>query len=160
MEKWVNEFPEQELKLSQFYQTIFICTTDVKLRNFQYKNLMRIIPNNKYLFKCKLVPSVLCDFCSMYDESNAHLFWECRHVHELWSKIQNILTNNNLENQLNCYNISFGISFEGNLKGSVFNFIVLLAKYYVFSSKYKQEIPTIDGFQLLLEKNKRIRKNI
>ena len=23
---------------------------------------MRILPNNKYLFKCKLTPSVLCDF--------------------------------------------------------------------------------------------------
>ena len=30
----------------------FRCTNDVKLRNFQYKYLMRIVPNNRYLFKC------------------------------------------------------------------------------------------------------------
>ena len=53
---------------SQFYQMSFSCTVDVKLRNFNYKYLMRIIPNNRYLFKCKLVPSVLCDFCSMQED--------------------------------------------------------------------------------------------
>ena len=59
-EKWTKEFPQQEMNWSQFYQMSFSCTVDVKLRNFNYKYLMRIIPNNRYLFKCKLVPSVLC----------------------------------------------------------------------------------------------------
>ena len=44
------------------YQMSIRCTIDIKLRNFQYKYLMRIIPNNKYLLKCKLAPTVLCDF--------------------------------------------------------------------------------------------------
>ena len=43
---------------SQFYQMSFSCTVDVKLRNFNYKYLMRIIPNNRYMFKCNLVPPV------------------------------------------------------------------------------------------------------
>ena len=66
--------------------------------------------------------------------------------------MQNILTNNNLENLLFYYNIRFGISIECILKGSVFNCSILLAKYYIFLSKYKQEIPNIHGFQLLMEK--------
>ena len=57
-EKWAKEFPQREMNWSQFYQISFSCTVDVKLRNFNYKYLMRIIPNNRYLFKCKLVPSV------------------------------------------------------------------------------------------------------
>ena len=73
------------------------CTIDMKLRNFQCKYLMRIVPNNKYLFKCKLAPTVLCDFCAMQEEINAHLFWECFYVQEYWSRIQTFLKNNNLE---------------------------------------------------------------
>ena len=62
------------------------CTIDMKLRNFQYKYLMRIVPNNKNLFKCKLSPTVLCHFCAMQEETNAHLFWESFYVQEYWSK--------------------------------------------------------------------------
>ena len=52
----------------------FNCTVNVKLININYKYRMRIIPNNKYLFKCK---SVVRDFCSMQEETNVHLFRPC-----------------------------------------------------------------------------------
>ena len=103
----------------------FNCTVDVKLRNFNYKYLMRIIPNNKYLFKCKLAPSVLCDFCSR----------QCWYIQELWSQVQDILTSNNIEIELSYFNVSFGVSFKNKLKNSVFNFIVLLVRYYTEQKK-------------------------
>ena len=62
----------------------FNCTIAVRLRAFQYKYLLRILPDNKFPFKCKKAPSVLCDFCSMHEETNAHLFWECWYVQDLW----------------------------------------------------------------------------
>ena len=86
-EKWTKEFPQQEMNWSQFYQMSFSCTVDFKLRNFNYKYLKRKIPNNKYLFKCKLVPSVLCGFCSMQEETIVHLFWQCWCIQDLWSKV-------------------------------------------------------------------------
>ena len=70
----------------------------------------------------------------------------CWYIQEFWSKIQEILTFNNIEIQLSYIAISFGVSFENNQKGSLFNFIILLAKYYIFVSKYKQQIPNINGF--------------
>ena len=73
---------------------------------------MRILPNNKYLFKCKLTPSVLCDFCSMQEETNFHLSWHCWYIQALWSKIQEILIFNNIDIQLNYFNTSFGTSFK------------------------------------------------
>ena len=107
------------------------CTIDMKLRNFQYKYLMRIVPNNKYLFKYKLAPTVLCDFCAMQEETNAHLFWECSYVQEYWSKIQKFLKDNNLEIELTYYRISFGILDKNNIKTSMINFIILIAKYWL-----------------------------
>ena len=159
-EKWAKEFPNQELKWPQIYLMSFNCTIDVKLRNFNYKYLMRIIPNNKYLFKCKLAPSVLCDFCSMQEETNAHLFWQCWYVQDLWSQIQEILNSNNIEIQLSYFNISFGVSFNNKVKNSVFNFIVLLVKYYIFSSKYKLQTPNINGFLQLLQQTREIEEHI
>ena len=122
--------------------------------------LMRIVPNNKYLFKCKLAPSVLCDFCLSQEETNAHLFWECWYIQDFWSKIQDMLTSNNIEIQLSYFTISFGVNFENNQKGLMFNFIILLAKYYIFASKYKQQIPNITGFRNLLQQTREFEEYI
>ena len=121
---------------------------------------MRIVPNNKYLFKCRLAPSVLCDFCSRNEETNAHLFWQCWYVQDLWSKIQEILKANNIDISLSYFNICFGVTFGNNLKHSVFNFIILLAKNYIFSSKYKQQIPNINGFLSTLHQTKEFEEYI
>ena len=45
---------------------------------------MQIVPNNKYLFKCKLASNILCDFCAI--KAEAHLCWECFYVHEYGEK--------------------------------------------------------------------------
>ena len=44
----------------------------------------------------------------MHVETNAHLFWECWYVLDLWSKIQNILLTSAFEIQLNYFKVSFG----------------------------------------------------
>ena len=56
--KWTNNFHNYDIVWEVAYQMAHRCTIDMKLRNFQYKYLMRIVPNNKYLFKCKLAPIV------------------------------------------------------------------------------------------------------
>ena len=126
----------------------------MKLKNFQYKYLMRILPNNKYLFKCKLAPTVLCDFCAMQEETNAHLFWECSYVQEYWSKIQKFLKDNNLEIELTYYRIIFGILDKNNIKTSMINLIILIAKYWIFTSKYKMQRPSSEGFLKILHERK------
>ena len=47
----------------------------MKLRDFQYRYLNRIVPTNKFLSKCQIVSSSLCDFCNMEIETMHHLFW-------------------------------------------------------------------------------------
>ena len=45
-------------------------------------------------------------------------------------------------------------------KNLVFNSIVLLVKYYIFSSKYKLQRPTINGFLQLLHQTREIEEHI
>ena len=62
------------------YTTIFTSTNDIKLHNFQYKYLIRIIPTNKFLVKRRFVSSPLCEFCNMEIETFLHLLGECTYV--------------------------------------------------------------------------------
>ena len=64
------------------------------------------------------------------------------------------------EIQLNYLNVSFGCSPYGNIKNTVINFVILLAKHYIFSSKYKQRIPEINGFVLMVKRNRDYEKYI
>ena len=96
----------------------------------------------------------------MQEETNAHLFWQCWYVQDMLSQIQEILNSNNIEIQLSYFNISFGVSFNNKVKNSVFNFIVLLVKYYIFSSKYKLKTQNINGFLHLLQQTREMEKPI
>ena len=96
----------------------------------------------------------------MQEETNFHLFWQCWYIQDLWSNVQEILTSNNIEIQLSYFNISFGVNCKNKPKNLVFNFIVLLVKYYIFSSKYKLQRPTINGFLQLLHQTREIEEHI
>ena len=91
-----------------------------------------MIPNNKYLFKCKLVQPELRGFCSLQEETNVHLFLQCCYIQDLWSRVQEILSTNIIEIQFSYFNISFGVSYKNKLKHLVFNSIILLVEYYIF----------------------------
>ena len=96
----------------------------------------------------------------MQEETNVHLFCQCWYIQDLWSKIQEILTTNNIEIQLSYFNIKFGVNYKNQPKNLVFNFIVLLVKYYIFSSKYKLQRPTINGVLQLLHQTREIEEHI
>ena len=75
-------------------------------------------------------------------------------MQEYWSKIQNFLKDNNLEIELTYYKISFGILDKNNIKTSMINFIILIAKYWIFASKYKMQRPSSEGFLKILHERK------
>jgi len=60
-------------------------TNETKLREFQFKFLNRIVPNNSFLFKCKIASPSLCDFCYSYLDSLHHMFWECQCIQIFWT---------------------------------------------------------------------------
>ena len=142
------------------YSNPLLATHDVKLRNFQYKYLNRIIPTNQFLNKCKLVSSSLCDFCNMEIETFNHLFWECRHVQSFWMELKDYLNENNIDIEITIKTINFGIQerFCPNIK--LKNFIILIAKYFIFINKYNKSIPVWQGFRMYIRNRIRIEKEI
>ncbi len=136
--KWETELEKSEIEWKQIFTIPNKCTISTKLRAFQYKYLMRIIPNNSYLLKCKLKPFNLCDCCHMSIDTNKHMFWECNIIQTFWSEINQMLQSNRLDynSTLSYETISFcnktGTSTENMI---AINFIILIAKYYVFKSR-------------------------
>ena len=67
--KWNEIFLGEDLQWKNIYTTNLKSTNDIKLPNFHYKYLMRIIPTNQFLIKCHIVSSSLCEFCNMEIET-------------------------------------------------------------------------------------------
>ena len=78
--KWDNHFGNENVNWPKIFKAPLYISVDTNLREFQYKYLMHKIPNNQFLFKCKLKSHNICDFCNMCIDSNYHMFWEC-HIH-------------------------------------------------------------------------------
>ena len=78
---------DQDVCWKSIYIIPWKTITDTALRSFQYKVLNRIITTNKYLFKCKLNSSNLCDFCVSHIETIEHLFRECPTIQHIWSQL-------------------------------------------------------------------------
>ncbi len=97
---------------------------------------MRLNGTNKLRYRCNLINSSLCDFCSMYVETIKHLFWECVHVQHMWSQLRTYLIEKDFTYAVNFQSISLGIN-ESTQKAQQFNFIIILAKYFIFKCKYE-----------------------
>ena len=136
-------------------------TIDSKLRNFQYKYLMRLVTTNKLLLKYKLKMSNLCEFCNMHVETLKHLFWECIHTQHYWREITHFLNSKHLDTNLNYELISFGYTdVQKNAKTILKNYIIFRAKYFIFINKCRNTIPTAIHFTNYLNKEIEIEKCI
>ena len=150
--KWEEVF--NNLHWKNIHSLPFKSTIDTKLRSFQYKYIMRILPTNQFLSKCNIIS--LCDFCNRQPETLDHLFWECHFVRAFW--IHNFCIANNQTFYL-CYEtISFGLYNSSSF--NLLNCIILLAKYFIFRSKYLKTIPSVSAFIPYLHKTKQIERLI
>ena len=126
---------------------------DTKLRWFQYRIVHRIIPTNRYLFKCKIVDSPLCNICNQEEETISHLMWECEIVQNFWSRLLNILK----EKCILCETLElseplilFGIK-EKVITDKAIDLIILIAKYYIYSCKWQSKAPHLKVFEKILK---------
>ena len=155
--KWEYLFPNEDINWEQIHQIPFKCTIDSKLRNFQYKFLMRIVATNKFLFLCNRSASNLCEFCSRQIETQMHLFIQCDIIQDFWNQLQNYLTQKNLTTVISNVEKCFG---RGGKENELIDFIIICAKYYIHSCKYKVILPHLDHFKSILKYRCEIEKII
>jgi len=147
--KWATQLTYENINWKEIYLLPIKLTIDTKLREFQFKFLHQIIPTNTFLFKCNIVSSSLCEFCNSNPDSIAHMFWECQHIQIFWTSFTDtFLKKLNVENNINFNCIVFCNLLEQNQDNYLLvNYLILLAKYFIFKEKCQNHIPVISGFK-------------
>ena len=133
--KWNEQFSDETLPWKNIYLNVFKSTNDIKLRNFQYKYTMRIVPTNQFLTKCNIVGSALCEFAVWRLETVSHLFWECAHVQQFWTSVADLLRVCDSSINITVKTITFGIcQSKPKCDAIVINFIIFLANFLFFKT--------------------------
>ena len=120
---------------------------------------MRIVPNNKFLYRCNITNTSLCDFCSMNIETNKHLFWECTVSRGLWTELEIFLNNNGIMININYELISFGYLDQSSYT-SLLNCILFYAKNFIFKNKYEKTLPSFNNFKKYLQYHENLERII
>ena len=105
-----------------------------------------IVFTNKKLFRFGLAESPSCAFCQTEVESVEHLLFSCRVSSSFWKHVLSWLRDNNVSvDNLKEEDVIFG-KFDIAEDFLLFNHILLLGKFYIYSRKYQNGIPSLQGF--------------
>ena len=87
--KWLAEdlFSNVQVNWENTCQLHFLCTTETKLRVFQFKFLHRRVVTDDFLLKIGKKETDSCSFCAGYPETLTHLFWHCRSTQTFWNNV-------------------------------------------------------------------------
>ena len=125
------------LNMTHAFNVLKKTTSDSKLRWFQLRILHNILTTNRSASKFIPNQSDLCQFCKSKSETISHLLWECKKVQQFWKDLATLINKravhaNNIKFHMSL--VIFGLS-ESIETDCVFNYIILIAKYYIYRCK-------------------------
>ena len=85
--RFINGYPNTNFDWKAIYELPLKVTVDITTRQFQYKLLHRTLYFNKALFKMNIADTNKCTFCNDFDETIAHLMFQCTHSLSFWSDV-------------------------------------------------------------------------
>ena len=134
IQKWnqLLDSPITDCEWKIYFNLPYLATKETKLVEFQIKVLHRILPTNKWLYKCKLTNTATCSFCLLQIETIEHLFWECTIVKNLWLKLDDWLSEIDINANFN--DLKMTILGNPDLPHSI-NHISLMKKQYIYKTK-------------------------
>ena len=155
--RWEENLGVTPLLWESFYVIPLQCTREVRLREFQYKLIHRIIGVKDHLFKMRIVNENSCSFCKKNAETIEHLFVECDYSQDFWKQFTTYLKEK-IQKQiiLTKLDILFGVS-KGD---SMINHMIILGKKHMFYRKRNNLLPSLDDFVSYLKNVIRLEKEI
>ena len=143
--KWEDKL-QREIKWSETFKKIQK-VKDVKLQWFQVRIVHRILATNVMLQKMSVSGTDKCSFCAQERENIQHILWKCPYVASFWESFQNTLNEK-------CENISLSLTENIVLFGhdryfksdNLFDLLMLLAKFYIYTCRFNNVKPDIDTY--------------
>ena len=122
---------------------------DVKLKWFQLRIIHRCLCTNVILKEIGVVDNDNCNLCGLFKDSIDHMFWKCLHAQYFWETFVNwvkekCVTADRL--QLSESLVLLGHDSRITID-DVLYFILLFAKYHMFTCKLENKYPHILAFQ-------------
>lgn len=144
-EKIINQGIKPEL-LSKLYILPYRSTRESKLIAFQLKIIHNILPTNTVLYKMKIKDSEQCPYCANKKQSMSHLFIDCDLASTFWKTFKTWWKNKTKQEiHLLAAQILYGI-LKSSENRNLINHLLIIAKYYIFSSYVRNEHFTFVGF--------------
>ena len=131
------------------------CTSETFLQSFQYKIIHRYFPCKYNLNVWKIESNNLCDHCNAID-TLSHYFAKCPRVELFWGYLKKwFLRNFEFVINFTPLDILLGIpNFDRNVDIDILNFVILYAKYFIYTCK-KFNV-SIDLYKFLVKLKTRI----
>ena len=131
------------------YFSVIKLIKEVKLKDFQYKVTNKILVTKSFLYRINKIDNDRCEYCHQHPETIRHLFIECERVKHFWTLLKEWLRlNSNISLDLEEKNILFAYQDKNQLR----NFILVLAKYYIYANKFSGKQLNLDVFKAKLRK--------
>jgi hypothetical protein len=158
IKKWEDFFqisPEQHSYQvwQAIFQIPFLTCTEPYLQSFQYRLIHRITPCNHWLHSMSITESPNCLLCQT-DDTIIHYFIECGSVVDFWTAVGDWLSNlYRVQLNLDVPTILFGSNKTYDWTNQ-FNYIIIVAKFYLYQSKsVKKHRINFYKFLALLKEN-------
>lgn len=161
-QRWLKAYNNDPIfdsvtRWEQWFLLPYGITHEVQLQSFMFKIWYRIIPCRVYLTQIRVMENETCPRCAQRDDL-LHFFFECQVVKSFWDSLATWLEGREGVKQfpedLAEEELLLGVT-ERDGDYSLFNYILLLAKFYI----YKTSIFNLgepDLFQFLAEMKGRL----
>ena len=123
---------------------------EVKLEDFQFKLNNKILASKSFFFMINEIDNNLCSYCVNNPETFMHLFVDCQKVNEFWRALRLWLQRHaNLTTDIVNHK---NFIFSWHKEYSVSNYLLVVAKYYIYKTKFTSRHLNMAGFQQFIEK--------
>lgn len=157
--KWLTEdlFSNVQVNWENTYQLPFLCTTETKLRVFQFKFLHRRVATNDFLLKIGKKETDSCSFCDCSPETRiffgTQTFWN--NVSQ-WTSEELDLTILNITP----FSPALCLGLIDNISNLLLHQFLLIARHYIYSCKLRNTIPMVQVYTQLVIRSTEIEKQI
>ena len=146
-----RDFNLNEEQLKKVFILPHTVSSEPYVRAFQYKVLNSILFTNTKLFKIGFITEDKCSFCKSESETLSHLLFDCIKTKSFWRDFESNYYSLSKEFvHLTLKDVIVGIIIT---KCPLLNYLLLIAKIYLWDCRRTQILPNITGFKLKV-KNK------
>ena len=135
---------------SKTYRYVSSIRNDNRVKWVQFQIVRNSQFTNYKVNKFNPNVSALCSYCKEAEELVSHLYYRCPVVQNFWKELKLFMANLGLMLSLGENSILFGDKKKS--PDSMVNVILLWAKYYIWTNKFKSTHRRIIGFKAILEK--------